>query len=100
MTKKVSSAEAKANLSALVAEVAYGGARIIIERRGKPMAVLVSISDLERMESEQVLPAGARGALALVGIWGELPDEEIDAMVAEIYRQRDEETSRPIDLEE
>jgi prevent-host-death family protein len=50
MVKRVSTAQAKAQLSALMAQVAYGGERIIIERRGKPLAALVSVDDLWRLE--------------------------------------------------
>ena len=47
MAKRVSAAQAKAQLSALSAEVAYGGEHVVIERRGKPLVALVSIADLE-----------------------------------------------------
>ena len=50
MVKKVKAAQAKAHLSALMAQAAYGGMRILIERRGKPLAALVSVDDLERLE--------------------------------------------------
>lgn len=59
--KKVSAAQAKAQLAALVAEVAYRGEHIIIERRGKPLAALVSIADLERLEQGQPTSAQPRG---------------------------------------
>ncbi len=42
--------EARKNFSELVARVAFGGARVIVERRGKPMAALISIADLQRLE--------------------------------------------------
>ncbi len=50
MVKKTSAAQAKAQFSALMAEVAHGGKRVVIERRGKPLAALVSVSDLELLE--------------------------------------------------
>ena len=50
MAKRVSAAEAKARLSALSAEVAYGGQHVIIERRGTPLVALVSVSELELLE--------------------------------------------------
>ena len=40
------------------------------------------------------------GALALVGVWGEfVEDDEIDAMLGEIYAARERDTGRPVDLE-
>lgn len=61
----------------------------MIERRGKPLAALVSVDDLARLEQEQAGAARPLGALGLVGAWGILSDEEIDRMVADIYRERD-----------
>ena len=50
MDKKISTAKAKAQFSSLLAEVAYGGQHVIIERRGKPFAALVSVDDLQQIE--------------------------------------------------
>jgi prevent-host-death family protein len=99
MAKKVSAAEAKANLSALMAEVAHGGKRVLIERRGKPIAALVSVPELERLEGERAKAERPRGALALVGGWRDVGDEQIDALVAGVYSRRLEDTGRPVELE-
>jgi prevent-host-death family protein len=101
MVKKVRVTEAKAHLSALMARAGYAGERYLIERRGKPLAALVGIEDLERLEAEGGSPRlRSWGALALVGAWGEfVEDDEIDAMVGEIYAARERDTGRPVDLE-
>lgn len=99
MTKTVSAAQAKAQLSALVAEVAYGGDHVVIERRGKPLAALVSISDLERLQEGQPSAMERRGALALLGLWKEVGDEELDALIDDIYKAREQDTGRPVELE-
>ena len=52
MLRTVGVAEAKAKLSELLRQVAYRGERIILQRRGKPVAALVPIKDLERVERE------------------------------------------------
>lgn len=39
--KEVGIAEAKKHFSELIGRVAYGGERIIISKRGKPMAIMV-----------------------------------------------------------
>lgn len=98
MTKRVGSAEAKAQLSALVAEVAQGHQQIIIERRGKPVAALVSVSDLEGLEEVKARSIRPRGALALVGAWRTIDDEEVDALVREIYLGRENDTGRQVDV--
>ncbi|OGO35773.1 MAG: hypothetical protein A2147_07910 [Chloroflexi bacterium RBG_16_57_8] len=99
MVKKVTAAEAKAKLSALMAEVAHGGKRVLIERRGKPMAALVSVSELDHLEQESALAPKPRGALALVGAWREMDDLEVDQLIADIYARRLEDTGRPVELE-
>ena len=87
MTKKVSAAQAKAQLSALVAEVAHGGEHVVIERRGNPLAALVSIEELTRLEKYQATSAKPQGALA--GAWREVEDEEVDSLAAHIYAERE-----------
>jgi prevent-host-death family protein len=101
MVKKVRVTDAKAHLSALMARAGYAGERYLIERRGKPLAALVGVEDLERLEAEGGSPRSRpRGALALVGAWGEfVEDDEIDAMLGEIYAARERDTGRPVDLE-
>ena len=50
VAKKVKVTEAKARLSALMARAGYGGERFLIERRGRPLAALVGVGDLKRLE--------------------------------------------------
>jgi prevent-host-death family protein len=47
---RVSVAEARERFSELIALVAYKGERVTIERKGKPMAALVSLEDLAVLE--------------------------------------------------
>jgi len=100
VAEKVSAAKAKAQLSALMAEVAYGGKHFIIERRGKPMAALVTVDDLGRLEQGKEMAARPDWALALVGAWREMGDEEIDALVAHIYAEREKDMGRAVELED
>ncbi len=53
MTATYATAEAKARLSELVNRVVYGDERVVIMRRGKPVAALVSVEDLHRLESPE-----------------------------------------------
>ena len=99
MVKRVSAAQAKAQLSALAAEVAYGGQHVIIERRGKPLVALVSVQDLERLEQDRATSARPQGALALVGAWREVNDKDLECLVEDIYAAREKDTGRPVALE-
>ena len=99
MVKRVSAAQAKAQLSALASEVAYGDQHIIIERRGRPLAALVSVSDLERLEQERATSSRPQGALALVGAWRAIEDRDLECLVKEIYSQRERDLGRPVELE-
>ena len=98
MTEKIRVTEAKAHLSALMARVGYGGERFVIERRGRPLAALVGVEDLERLEKEWGITSRSRGALALVGAWGEAEEKDLDAVLDEIYAERERDTGRPVDL--
>jgi len=75
-------ADAEKNLSDLMSRAAYNNERFLIQRRGKPMAALVSIEDLVRIEKEPVAPKGLLAALAEF--------EDLESMVEEIYRQREQ----------
>ena len=99
MAKKVSAAQAKAQLSALAAEVAYGGQRVIIERRGTPLVALVTVGDLERLERDRATSARPQGALALVGAWREVADRDLESLVEDIYAQREKDKGRTVELE-
>ena len=99
MTKRISAAQAKAHLSDLMAQVAYGGEQYVIERRGKPVAALVSVDDLQRLEQGRATSARPLGALAIVAAWREVDDEDLDAVIAEIYSERARDTGRPVPLE-
>ena len=91
-TNDVGVAEAKRRLSELMGRVLYRGERFVIKRRGKPMAALVPASDLDRLPPDHE----RKGLLAALGAWGD--DEEIDAFVEGIYRQRELATDRPVEI--
>ena len=95
MSENLSVADAKKRLSELMSRVVYNNERFLIERRGKPMAALVSTEDLARLERDTKSP---QGLLAAVGAWSEF--EELDQMVKDIYRQRGEAQDRDVNLDE
>src|SRR5438477_9845068 len=44
-------ADAKNHFSDLLRRAEYGGERVVVERHGKPVAVIVSTDDLKRLEA-------------------------------------------------
>ena len=57
------------------------------------------MEDPQPIKPETPTAPHPQGALALIGAWGELDDDELDALVKEIYAQRLEDTGRKVDLE-
>ncbi len=51
MTTRVGTHQAKTNLSEYLNRVAYRRERIVVERHGRPVAALVSLEDLRRLEA-------------------------------------------------
>jgi len=96
---RVSLAEAKAKLSAVVDDVRHGSRRYLIERHGKPAAAIVSVEELAKLEQLDEPKTPPLGFLALVGLWSDVDDKDMDEMVEYIYRTREEDTGRPVDLE-
>ena len=87
-------ADAKKNLSELMSRTAYNNERFLIQRRGKPMAALVSVEDLARLEQETTAP---KGLLAAVGAWGDF--DNLEQIIEDIYLQREQAQDRPVSLE-
>ena len=57
MDKSISMVEAKSKLADLVGQVAYGGERFVLQRRGRPMAVLIGVDEYRRLrELERPVP--------------------------------------------
>ena len=84
MVKKVSAMKVRDNLGQLLDEVYYRGDEVVIERAGKPMAVLVPVGRYEQHRQERAerfkildrIKAKARKA----------PAKALDATIAEAVR--------------
>jgi prevent-host-death family protein len=98
--RRVSTAEAKAKLSELIGTVAYGQARVVIQRRGRPVAALVGIPDLATLEQNEGKNGEPRGALALAGLWADVDDDLLDQIISDIYAARESDLGRPFELGE
>lgn len=93
ITQAIGVAEAKKRFSELMSKTLYKGERFIIERKGKPVAAMVSVDDLRKLE------AGAsttkkKGLLAAVGAWADY--RKLDQVVADIYHARHQALDRPV----
>lgn len=107
---QVSVAQAKSHLDELLSRVALGE-RIVIRRRDRPVAVLMSTAELERLE--QLSRAGRQSALALgqrpsllkqieagklhpamaaFGLWRS--ESDLDGLTERIYDNRKKQTAR------
>lgn len=74
-------ADAKREFSDVVGAVRHRGQRFIIERHGTPVAALVSLEDLARLEDE----TAPHGFLALVGAFDDAPEfaDTLDEVVSD-----------------
>ncbi len=85
MSKVIGVAEVKRNFSEVMVEVAREGKHFIIEKKGKPMAALVNIKDLDAIERKG-MPSQKKGLLAAIAVWEEF--ENIEEVVKHIYDHR------------
>ena len=51
MGKTMSLSAARDNLAEVIGQVQFGGERVVLEKRGKPVAVVVSVADAEWLEA-------------------------------------------------
>ena len=93
----VSAAEAKRKFSELIGRAAYGHERIIIERKGKPMAAVIGLEDLRRLEAlEARMEKGTHPIMRAFGGWADRDD--LDELLDEIYAAREQAPGREIEL--
>lgn len=88
MASKISTAQLRKELPSLLIDVIDHGRHFIIEKRGKPLAALVSVDALELLKQQRTTSADPQGALALAGAWGDLKDREMDAVLADVNSKR------------
>jgi len=97
MNEKMNVAEAKKKFSELLARTAYNGERFIINRRGKPMAVLIGLDDFALLEQQIHSSEKPKGLLAaaeaLAGFEG------FEEIMDDVYSSRSESTSRVVRLD-
>jgi prevent-host-death family protein len=109
--KDVNVGEAKSRFSELISRAA-GGERFVIRRRDRPVAALIGVSELQRLEkssaaarklalalgqSEELVAeideGEAHPAMAAFGLWQD--EDDLEGLTGEIYANRRRQGSRP-----
>jgi antitoxin (DNA-binding transcriptional repressor) of toxin-antitoxin stability system len=93
MTRNIGVAEVKKCFSAVISEVSLKGGHFIIEKKGRPMAALVSVNDLQLIQSSKE-SGKRRGLLAAIGAWEDF--EDLEGMVFSLYKRRKKAKDRGI----
>lgn len=98
-TRTMNISEVNKAFSDLVNEVDHTKARILVEKSGNPLAALVSVDDLARLERfdrewEEGTKALERFSQAFADVPVEEGEAEIARIIAEIRRQDDAEAER------
>ena len=89
-TGRVSVAEAKSNFSEYISRVAFANEKLIITKRGKPVAGLVSLEDIKRLKQE----SGSAGLSQAIGKWENF--DEIKSEIKKTYNKRSKEQGRNV----
>jgi len=100
MATSLNTAEIKARLSELINRVISKRERLIVLRRGKPVAALISIQDLRRLESLDATASpqnkNSHPIMRAFGGWADRTD--LDELVTEIYTNRAAAAGREVEL--
>jgi prevent-host-death family protein len=91
MSTIASTAEVKARLSEFVSRVLLRGDRVIVARRGRPVAALVGLDDLQRLEALDAeraagTPPERHPVMAAFGAWSD--GDDWDNLLADVYAER------------
>jgi prevent-host-death family protein len=73
MPKSISVADVKRDFSAVLHDVSSGHEHFVINKKGRPMAAMVSVEDLNMIEAQQRGVKG-KGLLAAIGAWEDFDD--------------------------
>jgi prevent-host-death family protein len=101
MTLTVDTSQVKAQFSEFIGRVTFGRERVLVLRRGKPVAALVSVEDLRRLEvTDQTQATAEKPAehpiMKVYGRWAGRDDW--DTLLEEIYADRLASAGREIEL--
>ena len=97
MNEKMNVAEAKKKFSEILAHTAFNGERFIINRRGKPMAVLIGLEDFALLEEQIHSSDKPQGLLAAAGALASF--DNFEEIMTDVYRSRRESRARAAGLD-
>ena len=99
MATSLNMVEIKACLSELINRVISKRERLIVLRRGKPVAALISIQDLRRLEALDTIAnpqdKNSHPIMRAFGGWADRTD--LDELITEIYASRIAATGREVE---
>ena len=90
MTEHYTLTEAKAKFSELISRVHFGKEKFTITRKGKAVALVSPVSEVNNEGDEE-------GLICAKGVLSEL-DEEVDELIADIYENREKATDRKVEI--
>jgi len=90
LVEEVSVAEVKSRFSEYVAKVAYTHQRLIITKRNKPIAALVDLNTLQRVENKNE----RRGLASIIGKWRD--SEDLAENIENVIKTRKKEKIREV----
>lgn len=93
MAKTVSVAEAKRDFSDLLSRAVLKKERFIITRRGKAVAALVDIADLDALQAVSAREEG-KGLLASLAAWEDYP--RLKELIVDLSRTREQAKDRGV----
>lgn len=91
---KMGVAEVKKHFSVVISRVSLNKEQFVIEKKGKPMAALVSMEDLEIIEGLRKAEQ-RKGLLAAIGAWEDF--DNFDKIITHIYDGRIESKDREVE---
>ena len=93
MLEHISAAQAKSHFSEILSRVLYAHDQFVIERKGKPVAVLVDVSTVGLAGKKS---GKKEGLLNAVGAWKDL--KGLDRIISGIYTRRKASKDRNVTL--
>lgn len=101
MSWSLGSVEVKAHFSELIERVRARGDRLLVLRRGRPVAAVVGVDDLRRLErldaeARRVEEGARHPVMRAFGAWE--PVDELDGLVEAIYEARKTGLLREVEL--
>lgn len=93
MPKEMGVADFKKHFSSVINQVSLNGEHFIIKKKGRPMAAVVSLKELDMIERSEH-KRKRKGLLAAIGAWEDF--DGLEKTITAIYDKRRKSKDRPI----